>query len=172
MSWLKFNFIICTYIVYLKHKTRCSNLKAIKEVVKLNQSSFYSTSSKGQWSSSSLPKMVRNILFGFGVTLLTVLGLVQCSYNISTRGFSPFRSDIAIAFFEEAQKQSENDLTSRDVSRKQCLRDINKIYEGIADLQEWALECKNKIVYQVKSNFFGGFYFLLILDLKKISFNN
>ncbi|XP_055912884.1 nose resistant to fluoxetine protein 6-like [Eupeodes corollae] len=84
--------------------------------------------------------MVRNILFGFGVTLLTVLGLVQCSYNISTRGFSPFRSDIAIAFFEEAQKQSENDLTSRDVSRKQCLRDINKIYEGIADLQEWALE--------------------------------
>ncbi|XP_055841708.1 nose resistant to fluoxetine protein 6-like [Episyrphus balteatus] len=93
--------------------------------------------------------MERKSIFGFRIVIITIIGCVQCSEIYSTKEYkrtqssalstAAFRSDIAFAFFKEAQQYSENNST-RAFSKKQCLKDIAKIQEGIQDLQEWALE--------------------------------
>lgn len=81
--------------------------------------------------------------------MLISIGFVKCSKisiesernNTLTFIETPFKIDVAIAFFREAH-QYKDDSASNNFSKQQCLSDLDKIYEGIRDYQEWALECK------------------------------
>lgn len=102
--------------------------------------------------------MGRHFPLGLLVAVLSILGCVQCSINdlwqhehigSSALEVSPLKSDIAFAFFKEAQRLAVSNF-SRDASSDLCQNHLERIYRGILDFQEWALECKNKFF------FFGG----------------
>lgn len=95
--------------------------------------------------------MARHILTGVSLALLVLVSVTQAedlSNKQLTAGQSPFKSDLAYAFFDIGSQISP-ELTNVTISTHktyddtQCDTDIAAVLKGLRNYDEWAIECKH-----------------------------